>query len=146
MFGLLLSSAYPTVKVFTASHSALTGRRLGAQEAGTHDPSWPEGHSTPYGVLLSDKTGGSQLEVACLGTHWALFQWVVSNCIMHNFFLYSFIIVTVFPYFSVLLNCLSQLMTFTFISFSLPISLLGSEGAAGRCLAACRVKPINHHK
>lgn len=125
MFGLLLSSAYPTVKVFTASHSALTGRRLGAQEAGTHDPSWPEGHSTPYGVLLSDKTGGSQLEVACLGTHWALFQWVVSNCIMHNFFS----IFVYHCYWFSLLFCPIKLFisthTFTFISFSLPHLTVG---------------------
>lgn len=44
-------------------------RELGGDSAGTVDPSWPEGYSTPYGLMLSNKTRG------CSGTGWASFCW-----------------------------------------------------------------------
>lgn len=82
---------------------------LGGASSRTAAPEWPGGYPTPCDTKVGRVGFWGGINATC--EH----QRVVTSCIVHHLFIYSFIIIIItFPSFPIQLNCVSQPTSFTF--------------------------------
>lgn len=55
----ILQFHHDLIRLAACADIWIQNKELGGGTAGTADPNWPRGYSTPYGVMLNNKTGGS---------------------------------------------------------------------------------------